>query len=314
MEFNFDQFMVGFLTPVALLFIGYGLFRAVTVEVEDETMTLITRFGRLAETLRDPGLHFLPDRLLPWVKVIHASMQRDFRHYRSIQLNDRKGTTLIVDLWIEFRLNSPERSLFEVENWEESLQSLLIHSATSALGTLEFTEILRDRNEIGRVLREDIAAECSRWGLEVETVMIREISLLPEVSRRMFGAVSARLHKAKADVEEEGRLEVAMLEASTSAKVAALVASAKGQYSAAIGRAYSILSKKPEILKAYQELYQLSLFRPSSAVTFDGFAPGEIRPLDAAMLEPANAGHRLDLQLGGELSKVLPVSQSRPRE
>jgi regulator of protease activity HflC (stomatin/prohibitin superfamily) len=308
MEFNFDQFMVGFLAPVAILFLGYGLFRALTFDVEDEHLALVIKFGRLTEIIREPGLHFLPDRLFPWVKVIQASLQRDFRHYRSIQLNDRRGTTLIVDLWIEFRLDRPEKSLFEVEDWEQSLESLLIHSATSALGMLEFTEILRDRNQIGRALCEDIAAESARWGISVETVMIREISLLPEVSRRMFGAVSAKLHKAKADVEEEGRLRVSMLEAMTSAKVAELVASAKGQYSAAIGRAYSALNKNPKILVAYQDLYRLSLFRPSSAVTFDGFGQAEIRPMDAAMIEPSGGAHRVDL------SRILGVPEVRTQE
>jgi len=51
----------------------------------------------------------------------------------------------------------------------------------------------------------------------------------------MFETVAARLERAKARVEEEGRLNVAMLDAETAAKVAKLIADAKSQYPLALG-------------------------------------------------------------------------------
>ncbi len=65
-----------------------------------------------------------------------------------------------------------------------------------------------------------------------------------------------------------------------------LVAEAKGQYPTAIGRALAGLKQKPALFKAYNELCDLSLVRPHRTVTFRGFAEGELRAVDAAMVVP----------------------------
>lgn len=281
------------LQTIAGLVVGCGviplvkfLFHMVTVQVEEGTAVLVTRFGKLVQVVREPGAHLCLSRVLPWVRTIPVSMQRDFRHYSNIHLNDRSGTTLVVDLWIEFRITNPTRALFEIENWEMALQSLLTHSATSILGMQSFHQILENRGELGGSLKADILNETSRWGLVVEEVFIRQVSLLPEISRQMFASVAARLERAKADVEEEGRLQVAELEARTAAQVVELVAEAKGQHLRAVGDAYEELAEDPVILNAYKQLYELSLIRPHRTHTFYGFAENELKSADAAMMIP----------------------------
>ena len=117
-------------------------------------------------------------------------------------------------------------------------------------------------------------------------VFLRDLSLLPDVARQVFASVAARLELAKAHIEEEGRQSVSLLEAQTAAKVAGLVADAKGQYPAAVGRALDGLAKNPPVLSAYETLYALSLVRPHRTVVFSGFEPGEVRTMDAAMVAP----------------------------
>jgi hypothetical protein len=66
--------------------------------------------------------------------------------------------------------------------------------------------------------------------------------------------------------------------------VAALVAEAKGQYPAAVGRALKALVPGSKLFRAYNELYELSLVRPHRTISFRGFAEDEVRAVDAAML------------------------------
>jgi hypothetical protein len=118
----------------------------------------------------------------------------------------------------------------------------------------------------------------------------------------MFETIAARLERAKAHVDEVGRLRVAQLEADTSMRVADLVAEAKGQYPAAVGRAFSDMKKKPTVFEAYNALYGLSLVRPHRTVTFRGFDDGELRAVDAAMAVPQADGAAPQLQgVGGSL-------------
>ena len=285
------ELAIGLLLGVGLLPVLALLFRWTCVEVDDGEAVVITRFGKLVATLKKPGYHPLFERVFPWVRVHQVSLRRDFRHFQNMHVNDSRGTTVIVDLWLEFRVEDPVRALFHVADWNASLHNLVSHAATSILGNREFKEILCDRTELGTILQHDVGIETQRWGVKVELVFIRNVSLLPDVSRQIFETIAARLERAKADVDEMGRLNVAELEAKTSVEVAALVAEAKGQYPLAVGRAFEELEQRPEVFEAYNALYDLSLVRPHRTIAFRGFDAGELRAADGAMmtLPPAQA-------------------------
>ena len=291
--------IVGLAVGLGALPLQALLLRAITVSVEDETAVLITRFGRLARTLRRPGLHLVPSRLLPWVRIVRASLRRDFRHFPEVHVNDARGTTIMVDLWLEFRMVEPDKALFGVADWDRSLQNLVTHAATSILGTREFSEILGHRLELGELLEAELAAETARWGIRLERALISKLGLLPSVSRQIFESVAARLERARAAIEERGRLDVAELEARTSVQVARYVGEAKGQYPLAVGEALGALD--PEVLRAYTELHELAQVRPHRTVAFRGFG-AELKAVEAAML----VGH------GGD-SVVQPVTTTSKR-
>lgn len=285
--------LVGVAIGVALLPLLWRLALSLFVQVDHEECVMITQLGQLACTLDRPGLHFLPSRVVPGLSTTEhrVSLQRDFREVKNVHINDACGTTMIVDLWLEFRIVDPQKALFEVEDWDRSLQNLITHAAISILGRREFHQILCDRSELGELLQREIAHETARWGLSVDLAFIHNVSLLPEVSRQMFEAIAARLERTKADIEEEGRLRVAQLEATTSVAVAGLVAQAKGQYPAAIGRAFTEIGQIPAVLEAYNELYALSQVRPNRTVAFQGFGDGELSATEAGMMmsQPSDA-------------------------
>ncbi|MBL8685073.1 MAG: SPFH domain-containing protein [Myxococcales bacterium] len=276
-------FLLGASLGALLLPLLAWIARAMIIEVQENEAVLVTRFGKLSATLTKPGPHFWPSRALPWVHAIAVSLRRDFRLFRTIHVNDARGTTVIIDLWVEFRVVDAARATFSVADWDRSLQNLVAHSATSILGNRQFNEILCDRSELGALLQQDIAKETERWGLAVDQVYISKVNLLPEVSRQIFETIAARLERAKADIEETGRLAVAELDARTETKVAALVAESKAQYPLAISRALARLEKKPAVYAAYEELHRLSLLRPHRTVVFRGFDE-PIRAIDAAMV------------------------------
>ncbi|WP_186002172.1 SPFH domain-containing protein [Corallococcus sp. Z5C101001] len=204
---------------------------------------------------------------------------------------DARGTTVIVDLWLEFRIADPAKALFDAADWDRSLNNLVTHSAISILGNRDFQQIPCDRTELGELLQRDVAQETARWGLQVDAALIRSVSLLSEVGSQVLETLCARLERARADIEEEGRQRVALLEAETDARIAAMVAEAKGQSPAAVGKALHALSGAPEVLRANQELYRPSLIRPHRTIAFTGFAEGELRSVDAAMLGVPGAQH-----------------------
>lgn len=265
-------------TLISMAARGFG------VAVEDEHVALVTSFGKLVARFDKPGLHLMAMKWLPWVRVEQVSMARDFRVIHDLHVNDARGTTVVADLWVELRVTDAEKALFAVEDWDQATQNLVVHAAMSILGSRDFQQILDDRSELGAQLQRDVSAETERWGVTVEQVFVRNIALLPEVSRQVFGTVAARLERARAVVVEQGRLDAAQLEADTAKQVATLVGLAKSQYPLAVGRALERLKKSATVFEAYNELYSLAQVRGPRTVAFRGFDAKDVRALDAAML------------------------------
>ncbi|MDP3502572.1 MAG: SPFH domain-containing protein [Myxococcales bacterium] len=270
------------------------LFRAATVSVDDQHVALVTVFGRFTQKLSRPGLHVIPARVFPWVQVRHVSKARDFRSYKGIHVNDARGTTMLVDLWVELHIVDSMKSTFAVTDWDTALKSVVAHAAISILGKSDFQQVLQDRQELGELLRADIAREAERWGLMIESAFIQQIELLPQVANELSNTIAARLERATAEIEAMGRLEVAQLEADTTREVATLVAQARSQYPLSIGAALEELKAQPAVLEAYLELYELSQLRPGRTIAFRGFEGGQaMRSVEAAMLQ-AMPGEQAD--------------------
>ena len=278
-------FVIALVVGALLPFAFYKLFRALGFEVNERESVLVTSHGRLEKALDEAGFHFWPSRVFPWVEGHRVSRRLDFRDFSAVHVNDSRGTTITIDLWLEFRVVDPQRALFSIADWDTSLRTLVSHATTSILGNREFREILCNRTDLSGAVRRDIATETARWGIEVEHLLIRNIALLPEIGQQLFATVAARIEKPRADIEEGGRLAVAKLEADTDVRVAELEATAKAQYPAAIGAALSDAAMTPAVLHAYETLHELAELRPHRTVRFHGFSDGEVRAVDAAMLE-----------------------------
>src|SRR6185295_1959420 len=139
-----------------------------------------------------------------WVKRVRVSVKHDYRHIKNIFVNDHSGATVVVDVWVELRVEDPLKATFAITDWNSALNNLVSHSVISILGNREFKQILRDRTQLGDLVQKEIADETARWGIQIEHVFIKQVSLLPEVSQRIFTAIAAQLSLAKADLLENG--------------------------------------------------------------------------------------------------------------
>lgn len=259
------------------------LLRFLHVEVEDGETLLVTRHGRHAATFSRPGWYWLIDRLMPWVGTHRVSLRRAFREIPNIFIHDAKGTGIVLDVFVELRVVDPVKATFSVADWPHLLDNLVAHAMIAALGNRSFNEILCFRSELSKLIEDEIRHETERWGIQIDLVVLRSVSVSPAIAGQFVASVAAKLERAKAHIEEDGRQTVALLEANTSAKIATLIAEARGHYPLAVGRSYERLSARPEVFEAYRDLYELSLLQPHRTVAFQGFASGEIRAMDAAM-------------------------------
>lgn len=279
---NLLSIFIGFLSFGAVVWVVNWCWSKMTLQLPEQTEAFLMSFGRFEKSFKTPGLYWVPSLLLPWTHLIKISKHIDYRTYKSIQVNDRFGTTVIIDLWLEFKISDPYRALFSVEHWEEALQSVVLHSTSSILSSQTIDEILKHRSELAERLQIAISIETERWGVQLRGAMIQNIGLLPEISKRFFQSVAAKIERTKALVEEEGRLKVASLEATTSRRIAELNGQARSQLPLEIGHFYKELLTDPNWLAQFQKFWELTNLDPRKTVTFSGFSDSPLGATEMA--------------------------------
>jgi regulator of protease activity HflC (stomatin/prohibitin superfamily) len=269
------NFLIGLAIVPTAFAIAILVWKRIVVINPESHETLQLRFGRLRDRTTAPGL-VSGSRMIPQDTWITVSRQWDERIIRAVETNDSHGTMVKVDLRVTFRIADGDLALFSVHDWEEALESTVVHEAGVAMAGQERERFLRNAPELAADLTKRVKETMKTYGIAIRDVRILNVELRPEVARQMFEAVAAKLEVAMGEYEERGRTEAALRLARTEQQVAELEAQAKAENLKAVGRAYQELRRRPEIFEAYTDLYRLSKLDPSRVVSFDGFDEGEL--------------------------------------
>ncbi len=287
MNLNDDAWMLlGILTVAVFPLFGWLLWRSVTKELYPGETLLVLRFGKLARCHSDPGLYFIWDKSSPWTQLIRVSRRLDYELLTDLEVHDAGGTSVKVDVLVEYRVVDPVKASFNVENLPQSLANAASHSVIAFLGAHQLKEIIRDSGQLSAKVRAELKQEADSWGIETEKIILCNVKPSGLAMEQLLTEVAARLEKAKARIEEDGRQEVALIEARTTEQVAERTAIAKGCYLHEIGKGYAELRQHSEVYNAYCQLHELVLLRPNQTVAFRGFSADDVRPAEAMFFEP----------------------------
>ncbi len=294
-DFNQYIFIGAFGGTIAFLLVTYFVIRRASVILEPEESALLLAFGRCIEQLNEPGYHFRPALWIPGYRVIRVTRRLDHQLIRDVHVNDAAGTTLRLDVWMDFKVTDAHKSVFAVEDWHEAMTQLVPHAMMNQAGKVRLENLLADRESVALAVLQEIREDSSQWGISVESLYIQDVRVLSEISRQLFNRVAAQIEMKKARIEEQGRIDVQTLEAETEVRVSKLQAQAKSVHPLAVSRAYATMDKKEGVLTGFQELHHLSLLPPGRVISFVGFGKGEVRALDTMMI-PADGGTNVSIE------------------
>jgi regulator of protease activity HflC (stomatin/prohibitin superfamily) len=286
MTLNDDAWiLLGILSAIAVPLFIFILWKNLTKAVYPGETILVLRFGKMVRRLDEPGLHFIWDKAAPWTQLVRVSRRLDYELLDDLEIHDAAGTSVKVDVFVEYRVVDPIKASFNVEDLPQALANVASHSVIAALGGRQLNDIIRDSGRLSHEVREELKDEADVWGVVIEKILLRNVRPSGVAMEQLLTEIAARLEKAKARVEEEGRQEVALIEARTTEQVAERAANAKGRYLLEIGKAYEELRQNPEAYAAYRQLHELVLLRPAHTVAFRGFNGDSLRPTEAMFFE-----------------------------
>lgn len=182
---------IGLVFVVALLAAGWILWNSIHI-IDESERGVVLRFGEYTRTL-SPGLNFTLPRPIEEVTTVNVSTVRSIESASRMLTGDEN----LIDLAfaVQYRVNEPEKFLFNVAVPEESLAQAADSAMREVVGTNTMDYIL----EIGRgqialdaqVLLEDILTRYEP-GIEITSFNLQEVRPPSQVRSAFDDVVRAR--------------------------------------------------------------------------------------------------------------------------
>jgi len=205
--------MVALVVILVILAVG-GLIvtgRALRI-VQQYEQGIIFRFGRVLPGTRGPGLTL--------IRPIGDRMQKVNMQIVAMAVPAQEGITrdnvsVRVDAVVYFRVVDPIKATINVQNYMFAISQQAQTSLRSIIGQSEMDQLLSERDSVNRELRRIIDEPTEGpWGIRVERVEIKDVSL-PEGMKRSMS------RQAEAERERRARIITADGEYQASKRLAA---------------------------------------------------------------------------------------------
>lgn len=121
----------------------------------------------------------------------------------------RDNVSVQVNAVIYYRVMDPEKSILQVEDYDQATSELAQTTLRSVVGQHELDEMLAERDKLNKDLREILDAQTDAWGIKVANVELKHVDLNETMVRAIAKQAEAeRLRRAKV-IDAEGELQAA---------------------------------------------------------------------------------------------------------
>ncbi|MEV7286167.1 slipin family protein [Streptomyces sp. NPDC093252] len=171
---------------------------------------VVLRLGRLRGGVRGPGLTMI----VPVVDRLHrVNMQIVTMPIPAQEGITRDNVTVRVDAVVYFRVVDAPSALITVEDYKFAVSQMAQTSLRSIIGKSELDDLLSNREKLNQGLELMIDSPAVGWGVQIDRVEIKDVSL-PETMKRSMA------RQAEADRERRARVINADAELQASRKLA----------------------------------------------------------------------------------------------
>jgi hypothetical protein len=125
----------------------------------------------------------------------------------------RDNVSVKVNAVVYFRVVDPEKAVVEIEDYYFATSQLAQTTLRSVIGQSELDELLIEREQINKEIRDIIDQGTDPWGIDVTAVEVKDIDLPQEMKRAMA-------KQAEAERERRGKVIAAAGEAQAAVKLA----------------------------------------------------------------------------------------------
>lgn len=160
--------------------------------------------------------------------VIQSYQKVDIRT-KAVDVPDQNAITkdnvsVKVNAVIYYKVGDANKAIIEVEDFRYAISQYAQTTMRNIVGEVTLDELLSSRDKIADRIREIVDKETDAWGLKVQNVELKDVSLPPEMERTIGKQAEAEREKRAVIINSEGELAAS----ENIAKAASMLASTPG--------------------------------------------------------------------------------------
>lgn len=162
--------------------------------VSQGNVGLITKFGRFARAV-DPGLVYVNPLS---EQLVQVDIKIQIVEVPKQVCMTKDNVSLDLTSVIYYRITSPHKAAFSISNIRQALVERTQTTLRHVVGARVLQDVIERREEIAQSIREIIEETASGWGVEVESMLVKDLIFSRELQDSLsMAAQSKRTGEAK---------------------------------------------------------------------------------------------------------------------
>lgn len=162
-------------------------------------------FGKFS-SIAEPGWRLVIPLFQTMVKVDMRTKAVEVPYQDAIT---KDNVSCKINAVIYYRIVEAARSVIEVENVWSAASQLAQTTMRNVVGELTLDELLGERDQASDRIRELIATHTTSWGIEVQGVELKDISLPEDMQRTIAKQAEAERERRAVIISSEGEIAAA---------------------------------------------------------------------------------------------------------
>ncbi len=189
----------------ALVLLAGGTFVARGLRViQQYERGVVFRLGKVREPI-EPGLNLVNPL---FDRVVKVNMQIIAMGVPAQEGITKDNISVRVDAVVYFRVIDPIKATVNVQNYQYAVSQVAQTSLRSVIGRSEMDELLGERERINSILRDELDAPTEGpWGVRIERVEIKDVTLPESMKRSMSRQAEAERERRARVITADGEFQ-----------------------------------------------------------------------------------------------------------
>lgn len=205
-------------TLVVLIPLVIVVFAAVIKQINQYERGVRFTMGRFSNIM-EPGWRIIIPIFQSYQKVDMRTKAVDVPDQNAIT---RDNVSVRVNAVIYYKVSDAEKAIIEVEDFRYAVTQYAQTTMRNIVGEVTLDELLSSRDQIADRIREIVDKETDAWGLKVQNVELKDVSLPPDMERTIGKQAEAEREKRAVIITSEGEVAAAQNMASAAQMLSAV--------------------------------------------------------------------------------------------